>query len=198
MYDKLIILAFFYCFWIYTQKQLANDHAISGEITDRLHGSHFFIKLHEYLTHNPTIARRHAIATSLLLDLHVGIMLLNAYFYDEYKPVYIFFIGIVLRQFCQFINRLPMPKDIIWKNPNFPSVLVTYDITNDLFFSGHTFTAMCIGMNLWDSSYLAIQLYGLFIILYEAFYVLITRSHYFMDVYAAITTYFAVRYFFEQ
>src|SRR5262249_1795206 len=43
-----------------------------------------------------------------------------------------------LRQICQIACSLPPPSGMIWRYPGFPSLLVTYGVTNDLFFSGHT------------------------------------------------------------
>ena len=37
---------------------------------------------------------------------------------------------------------LPAPTDAIWHYPGFPSLLVTYGVANDYFFSGHTAIAV--------------------------------------------------------
>jgi hypothetical protein len=56
------------------------------------------------------------------------------------------FLGVLilfaLRQVCQSLCTLPPPPGIIWRNPGFPTLLVTYDVGNDFFFSGHTALAV--------------------------------------------------------
>ena len=47
-----------------------------------------------------------------------------------------------LRQMCQAVSALPLPEGMIWRSPGVPSLLVTYDVANDLFFSGHTAMAV--------------------------------------------------------
>ena len=55
------------------------------------------------------------------------------------------FLGLVLlmalRQLVQSLCPLPAPG-MIWHYPGFPSLLVTYRVANDFFFSGHTAIAV--------------------------------------------------------
>lgn len=194
MIFQILILVVCYTCWIQSQRLLSTDNVIDNKITDRIHSSSLFLSVHKYLKSNPEIARLHTIATSFLIDLNILIMFMNLFYYENYEPIIIFFIGIFLRQICQYINRLPIPDDVIWKDPGVYSIFITYDTTNDLFFSGHTFTAMTTGMMFYSSSNFLLQIYGIFFILYEIFFVLITRSHYFMDVYTGVCTYFMIKY----
>jgi membrane-associated phospholipid phosphatase len=79
---------------------------------------------------------------------------------------------------------------MIWRHPGFPSLLVTYDVANDFFFSGHTAIAVlgaivAAGMFPWWAG----AAVGL-IALGEASVVLILRAHYSMDVFAAVVAAF--------
>ena len=47
-----------------------------------------------------------------------------------------------LRQISQALVALPAPPNAIWHYPGFPSLLVTYGVANDYFFSGHTAIAV--------------------------------------------------------
>src|SRR5207249_2901381 len=58
------------------------------------------------------------------------------------------FVGLLvlfgLRQLTQVLCALPAPVGMIWpqEGPGFPSLLVTYGVANDFFFSGHTAIAV--------------------------------------------------------
>jgi membrane-associated phospholipid phosphatase len=88
-----------------------------------------------------------------------------------------------MRQLCQWLCALPPPEHMIWRSPGFPSLLVTYGVANDLFFSGHTAIAV-LG---------AIEFYRLFprhwalavsvgAVVFEMCAVLVLRAHWTMDV----------------
>ena len=42
----------------------------------------------------------------------------------------------------QALCALPPPPNMIWHDPGFPSLLVTYAVASDFFFSGHTAIAV--------------------------------------------------------
>jgi membrane-associated phospholipid phosphatase len=93
-----------------------------------------------------------------------------------------------LRQICQAFCPLPPPSGMIWRNPGFPTVLVTYGTSNDLFFSGHTaiaiYGALYLGSTLGP---IGIAL-GIFVAIFEIGTVLILRAHYTMDVFTGAIT----------
>ena len=80
---------------------------------------------------------------------------------------------------------MPEPKDMIWRYPGFPSLLVTYGTGNDFFISGHTAVAVLGAIELarMGPSWLAI-IAGVVAFL-EATTVIVLRAHYTMDVLAA-------------
>jgi len=89
-----------------------------------------------------------------------------------------------LRQLCQGVCTLPPPPGIIWRNPGFPALLVTYEVGNDFFFSGHTALAVlgAIAAAYYGPIWLAIPV--ALIALGEMLVVLVLRAHYTMDVVA--------------
>ena len=134
-------------------------------------------------------ARKPLISTSGIIDL-LGIFLLGqAIFGKSLRP----FVGLIilfgLRQICQAVCVLPMPVEMIWpkEGPGFPSLLVTYGVGNDLFFSGHTAIAIFGATELARLRRWLIPV-GVGIALFEMVAVLMLRAHWTMDVYAGAVT----------
>jgi hypothetical protein len=77
---------------------------------------------------------------------------------------------------------------MIWRDPGFPSLLVTYGTASDLFFSGHTAIAVygAIELGHWGGPMFAVI--GILVAVLEAGTVLVLRAHYTMDVFAATVT----------
>jgi hypothetical protein len=77
---------------------------------------------------------------------------------------------------------------MIWRKTGFPSLLVTYGTTNDLFFSGHTAIAVYGALELAHAGGASWGIVGAVIVLVEAATVLVLRAHYTMDVFAGAVT----------
>ena len=77
---------------------------------------------------------------------------------------------------------------MIWRYPGFPSLLVTYGVSNDLFFSGHTAIAVYGAIELGRVGRRWLPFLGAAIAMFEAATVLILRAHYTMDVFAGAVT----------
>jgi membrane-associated phospholipid phosphatase len=80
---------------------------------------------------------------------------------------------------------------MIWRSPGVPSLLVTYGVSNDLFFSGHTALAVygAIELGRWGGTAWAII--GAILAVFEATTVLVLRAHYTLDVFTGAVTAFA-------
>ena len=145
---------------------------------------------HDYLLHHREWADRLLIASSAIVDV-LGIFLLaRAIFGPSIRPL----VGLLLlfgsRQLVQQLCPLPPPggpENVIWHNPGVPSLLVTYGVTKDLFFSGHTAIAVfgAIEVGRLGRKWLLV---AAVIVLFEVGVVLVLWAHYTMDVYAGAIT----------
>jgi membrane-associated phospholipid phosphatase len=77
---------------------------------------------------------------------------------------------------------------MIWRNPGFPSLLVTYGVANDLFFSGHTAIAVFGAIEVARLGRRWLGILAMTIALFEAATVLTLRAHYTMDVFTGAVT----------
>jgi hypothetical protein len=198
MYIKILILVLAFYSWHLSQEYLSASDDTNFEIIDRLHDSTFFSKINHFLWENPDHTKYHFILSSLLIDVNVMYLVYNYFRTNNLKTMLVLFTGLICRQFCQYINRLPIPANMIWFDPGFPSILVTYGIDNDFFFSGHTFVALTAGFEIFTCKNYLIKSYGIFFVLYEIFLIVSINGHYFMDIYAAVCTYFMLVYFYEK
>jgi len=111
-----------------------------------------------------------------------------AIFGSSVRPFLGLLLLFALRQVCQALCALPAPERMIWRNPGFPSLLVTYGTASDLFFSGHTAIAVYGSLELAHYAGIPGALLGIAIAVLEAAAVLILRAHYTMDVFAGAVT----------
>jgi len=174
--------------WFGTQAMIGARQVPTGTLpieTDRI--LQLLTPMHNYLwTH---IAPRNAllILSSAFIDILAVFILVRAIFGPTLRP----FLGLLLlfglRQIFQAICILPAPDQMIWVYPGFPSLLVTYGVSNDLFFSGHTALAVFGAVELARVHRRLIPL-GIVIALFEITTVLCLRAHWTMDVYAGAVT----------
>jgi membrane-associated phospholipid phosphatase len=87
---------------------------------------------------------------------------------------------------------LPPPPGIIWRDPGFPSLFVTYGVGNDLFFSGHTALAVYGAMQLAALSIPALTIAGIVVAVLQIVAVIALRAHWTMDVIAGLAAAIAV------
>jgi hypothetical protein len=172
--------------WFWTQKKISQKALppVGGGIGDRLHV--LSAPLHGWLVANPRIADVTLILTSALIDLF-GIYLLGAaVFGPTLRPFIAILLVFALRQVCQLTVTLPPPRGIIWRYPGFPSLLVTYGVSNDFFFSGHTAISVLAALQLVHTAPPWLAALGIAITALEAITVIVLRAHYTMDVFAAV------------
>lgn len=172
--------------WFFTQALIAKRAFPDGRIGDRIHA--WTAPLNRRLREHPRRANALLIATSAVIDLLGLFLVALAVLGPSIRPFLGLAILFALRQICQGLCALPAPDGMIWRNPGFPSLLVTYGTTNDLFFSGHTAIAVYGALELahWGGTTWAIA--GAVIVLVEAATVLVLRAHYTMDVFAGAVT----------
>ena len=172
--------------WFWTQSLIGGRGTPESGIGDRLHSLTAPANL--YLHQQPSAANGLLIVSSGIIDL-LGISLLSMWvFRGELRP----FLGLVivlgLRQLMQACVALPTPPDAIWRYPGFPSILVTYGVANDYFFSGHTAIATLGATELArvGKRWLTVAAAGM--VVFEAATVLVLRAHYTMDVFTGLVT----------
>jgi hypothetical protein len=144
--------------------------------------------MNTFLRENPAWAKALLIASSLVIDL-LGVFLLGwAILGPTIRPFLGLLMLFALRQACQGLCALPAPEGMIWEHPGFSSLLVTYGVSNDLFFSGHTAIAVFGATELARLNFRGARLVGLAVALFEATTVLVLRAHYTMDVFTGAVT----------
>jgi hypothetical protein len=181
---RVAVVALALCGWFVTQSLISAKGMPQGRIGDAVHD--WSERLHGYLMRNERKTNTLLIASSAFIDLFaltiIGIALLG----PTIRPFVALLILFIFRQVCQLTVSLPAPKDMIWRNPGFPSLLVTYGVANDFFISGHTAIAVLGAIEIANIAPLYLGIAAGVIALLEALTVLVLRAHYTMDVLAAI------------
>ena len=168
--------------WFWTQSLIARKSAPKDGIGDVVHD--LTARWHRYFFTNDRAANAALITSSVFIDLF-GLSLIGAaIFGSTFAPFLAILIVFGLRQICQGFCTLPPPPGIIWKNPGFPALLVTYDVGNDFFFSGHTALAVLGAIEAAQFGPPWLAAIAVVIALGEMVIVLVLRAHYTMDVVA--------------
>ena len=176
--------------WFGTQAWIARRPFPAGRIGDRL--LDLTGPWNRRLRESPRRADGLLVATSAVIDLLAIFVLARGVFGSSIRPLLGLALLFALRQTCQALCALPAPEGMIWRRPGFPSLLVTYGTSTDLFFSGHTALAVYGSLELARWGGAAGAILGAAIVLVEAATVLVLRAHYTMDVYAGAVTAFWV------
>jgi hypothetical protein len=179
--------------WYWTQALLARrttgqsaDDPNGGVICDGIH--RLTAKINRRLNRWAWPANTLLISSSLVIDLLGAYLLGSAILGRTIEPFLGLLILFALRQFCQAFCPLPPPVGMIWRNPGFPTVLVTYGTSNDLFFSGHTAIAVYGAATLAGALGTPGIVIGIAIALFEIAVVLVLRAHYTIDVFTGAIT----------
>jgi PAP2 superfamily C-terminal len=172
--------------WFWTQSLIGGRSSAGNAIGDRL--LDLTAPLNSYLFSHPSAANGLLIASSGIIDL-LGLFLLARWIFGgSTRP----FIGLIivlgLRQIAQALVTLPIPPSAIWHYPGFPSLLVTYAVANDYFFSGHTAIAVLTLTEIARLRHVWITVLAVLIAIFEIVSVLALRVHYTMDVFTGVVT----------
>lgn len=170
--------------WFWTQSLLGARPGGSEAIGDGLH--RVTAPLHDYFANSPRAANALLITCSLGIDA-LGIFLLGSWlFAGKLRPFLGLAMLLILRQIMQALCALPPPPGMIWHYPGFPSLLVTYSVANDFFFSGHTAIAVFGATELARLHKSWLTVCAILLVLFEVASVLILRAHYTMDVFTGL------------
>ena len=168
--------------WFWTQSLIARKPAPKDGIGDVVHD--LTAGWHRYFTQHDRAANAALIISSIFIDLF-GLSLVSvAIFGSTFAPFLAILILFGLRQFCQNLCTLPPPPGMIWRNPGFPALLVTYSVGNDFFFSGHTALAVLGAIEAAHLGPAWLAVIAASIALGEMVTVLVLRAHYTLDVVA--------------
>jgi hypothetical protein len=183
---RLLVTAGALVLWFWTQSLIGGRELPGAGIGDGLHT--LTARLNEYLHAHPAAADALLIFSSGVIDL-LGVFLLGGWIFGTtVRPFLALVILLGLRQVMQALVALPTPPDAIWHDPGFPSLLVTYDVANDYFFSGHTAIAVLGVTELVRLGRRWLKVVAWLVALFEILTVLVLRAHYTMDVFAGIMT----------
>jgi hypothetical protein len=181
---RIIITIVALAFWFWTQSLLGTRPGGNDSIADGLH--RLTALLHDYFAHSPRAANALLITSSLGIDA-LGIFLLGSWvFAGKLRPFVGLAMLLILRQIMQALCALPPPPGMIWHYPGFPSLLVTYGVANDFFFSGHTAIAVFGATELARLHKNWLTASAILLVLFEIAAVIVLRAHYTMDIFTGL------------
>lgn len=183
---RIVIIAAGLCAWFWTQSLISKRGFPAGVIGDNLHA--LTAPLNFYLLHHTTLTNALLIVSSGFIDLFAIFLIVSSIIGPTIRPFLGLFLLFALRQTCQALIALPQPENMIWHYPGFPSLLVTYGVSNDFFFSGHTSVAVYGAFEISQLGRRWLTLSAIAVVIFEMVTVLILRAHYTMDVFAAAAT----------
>ncbi len=178
--------------WHTTQRMLGGRQPASVEDAERtarfLSEHDGLLRLTEpanrFLNDHPRWANALLLVSSLLIDGLGLFLFVSSMVGPSIRPFLGLCILFGLRQVCQVLTALPPPPGSIWRSPGFPSLFVTYGISNDLFFSGHTALAVYGAVELAGLGSSWLMGLAIVIAIFETMAVLLLRVHYTMDIFA--------------
>ena len=181
---RLLVTGIVLALWFWTQSLIGARTAPASGIGDALHN--LTGGLNSYFARNAGAANALLIVSSGLID-GLGFFLLGRWLFGgSVRPFLGLFLLMTLRQVMQAICALPPTPNMIWHYPGFPSLLVTYHVANDFFFSGHTAIAVFGAIELSRPRRNWLTVIAVVLVVFEIATVLILRAHYTMDVFTGI------------
>jgi len=170
--------------WFWTQSLIGSRALPGSGLGDGMHGLLEPVNL--YLHLHPASTDALLIVSSFFIDALAVFLLASWTFSSTSRPLLGLVLVLALRQLMQALVALPAPPGMLWRYPGFPSLLVTYGVANDFFFSGHTAVAVLGAVELARRNWRWLTVLAFSIVVFEVLTVLALRAHYTMDVFAAI------------
>lgn len=176
--------------WHWTQVLISRKATPRHGLGDLVHD--LTARWHGWLSANDRAANRLLIISSFFIDVLALSVIALAVFGGSFAPFIALLILFGMRQLSQAICTLPPPPGMIWRHPGCPSLLVTYEVGNDFFFSGHTAMAVLGALEIAHVGPLWLGIAVTMIAMGEMTTVLVLRAHYTLDVIAgAAVAFFA-------
>jgi 1-acyl-sn-glycerol-3-phosphate acyltransferase len=167
--------------WFWTQSLLGSRAPLGHGIGDGLHA--MTASVNRTLNDHASAANALLISSSACIDLLAVFLLARGIFGPSLRPFLGVLMALGLRQIVQGLCALPPPPQMIWRNPGFPSLLVTYGVSSDFFFSGHTTMAVLGALELGRLRKPWLTGLAITVALFEIATVIVLRAHYTMDVF---------------
>ena len=187
---RLLAIACALAAWFVTQRMIGTRVLAGGALYDYAHIA--TARWNAWLNRNTRAANAVLIVTSLCVDVVTLFVLIYSVIGPSFKPFLGLFALFALRQAAQASTALPVPEGIIWRHPGCPSLFVTYGVSNDLFFSGHTALAVYGAMQVAALQIPALTVLAYVVAALQAVAVLVLRAHWTVDVVAGIFAALAV------
>lgn len=174
--------------WFVSQSLISARECRDGEIGDAVH--EWTTPLNQWLQRTPRAADGLLVTSSGFIDLFGLFLLGSSLFGPSLRPGIGLLLLFVFRQVSQLTCALPAPAGMIWRHPGLPSLLVTYNVANDFFFSGHTAIAVLGAIEVAKVGPLWMAVGAAAVAAFEGITVLVLRAHYTMDVLTAVVAAF--------
>ena len=81
--------------------------------------------------------------------------------------------------------QLKLPQNYLWRNPGFPSIVISYTESNSLFFSGQIGLIFICALEFKKNQYIKIFFLSIMTIILEALLLIILRGNYIIDIFTA-------------
>ena len=183
---RAVITAIALTVWFWTQSLIGARPLPAAGIGDALHD--LTAPINSYFLDHPRAANALLIGSSAGIDALAVFLLASWLFGRSIRPLLGLLILVGLRQIMQRVCALPPPPNMIWHKPGFPSLLVTYSVAGDFFFSGHTAIAVFGAAQLSRLGRPWLTALAWCLAIFEAMTVIVLRAHYAMDVFAGAVT----------
>lgn len=194
---KILAVVLALAFWYLSQWWLSRFRRNLPANYDAVH--EWTKKLNAYFAIHKKSCNVLLITSSFIIDALAIFIVAISIWGPSFRPFVALVVLFLFRQISQGLVTLPIPEGNLWYDPGVPSLMVTYGISNDLFFSGHTALAVLGGLELMHMGYFPLKILAFFIVIYQALVVLILRAHWTADVicgyFAAVSVYLSSFYF---
>jgi PAP2 superfamily C-terminal len=170
--------------WFWTQSLIGARGFPQGCVGDGLH--ELTAGANRWLAVVPNRADWLLVLSSLVIDALGLFLLARSIFGPTVRPFLGLLVIFALRQTAQALTALPPPEGMIWRYPGLPSLLVTYGVASDFFFSGHTAIAVWGGLEIGRLPFKGAAVLGALAALFETSTVIVLRAHYTMDVFTGV------------
>jgi PAP2 superfamily C-terminal len=172
--------------WFGSQMLLGARTAPTSGMDDALHD--WTAPANSYLHESPRAADALLIGSSALVDAF-GLFLIGSWLFGRsVRPFLGLAILLTIRQLIQALTKLPAPAGMIWHNPSFPTLFVTYHVLSDFFFSGHTAIAVLGAVELARLEKHWLTSLAVLAVFFEIAALIVLRAHYTIDIFAGLIT----------